>query len=58
MQGANEANITWQVLSPELPNGVMLTAMIDAFDSDEATGRWLQDFHAFFLQVRASLGGG
>ncbi len=51
VSGANSANVTWEVASPTLPNGVELRAFIPAASSADRIGSWIAKFHDFFLGV-------
>lgn len=51
IRGANDANIIWQIASPELENGVDLHSTISASASAAEIGEWVNKFHDFFLKV-------
>jgi hypothetical protein len=56
VKGVNPANIDMAVESPPLSNDIALKARISAFAKDEEVGRWLRDFHTFFLSIERSMG--
>jgi hypothetical protein len=56
LHGANTANIIMEVRSPPFANEVSLTSSINPLLEDETVGRWLRDFHAFFVQIQRSMG--
>ena len=51
IQGANEANIIWQIASPPLRNGIELHSYMSVSASAAEIGEWVLNFHDFFLKT-------
>lgn len=51
IRGANDANITWQIVSPALLNGIELHSTVSASASADEIGRTAIKLHEFFLKT-------
>lgn len=51
IKGANDANIIWQIDSPEFHNDIRLESSVSASAEPIEIGEWIKRFHEFFLKV-------
>jgi hypothetical protein len=54
VRGANDANITWEVMSPAFPSDAWLTSACSANATDRELGEWLLDFRALFVRLEVA----